>query len=47
MVQEGDRLYYNMIVKNCTMQKCWNQVIESGQLNHRKKEIVEFNKYDI
>ena len=44
MVQEGDHTHYNMLVENCTVNRCWRDVIAQARFEERREAAKEFNK---
>ncbi|XP_072938679.1 xanthine dehydrogenase-like [Epargyreus clarus] len=44
LYQEGNLTHYNQTLTYCTLQRCWNECIESSNYWQRKKEVEEFNK---
>ncbi|XP_063923142.1 xanthine dehydrogenase-like [Zophobas morio] len=43
LYKEGDVTFYNQKLVNCTMQKCWNECLQSSRYFERRKQVEEFN----
>ncbi|RZB77506.1 xanthine dehydrogenase, partial [Asbolus verrucosus] len=44
LYKEGDFTYYNQKLINCTVDKCWNECIQSSNYYEKRKEVDKFNK---
>ncbi len=45
LFQEGDRTHYKMVTENCTIGRCWSEVLQSSDMGQRKRDIDTFNRY--
>ncbi len=44
MYHDGDLTPYDMPLTDCTLSRCWEELVESCSFSSRKKEVQEFNK---
>lgn len=44
LYKEGDITHYNQKLDYCTLQRCWNECMESSKFNERREAIREYNK---
>lgn len=44
LYQEGDITHYNQTLLNCTIDKCWNECIDSSNYYQKRKEVDRFNR---
>uniref|UniRef100_A0A182PWW4 xanthine dehydrogenase n=1 Tax=Anopheles epiroticus TaxID=199890 RepID=A0A182PWW4_9DIPT len=40
----GDRTHYNKLIENCTVRRCWNDLIQSTEFHQRKSQVDDFNR---
>lgn len=44
LYKEGDVTYYNQKLVHCTLDRCWNECIDSSNYYERRAIIEEFNR---
>lgn len=44
LYKEGDFTYYDQKIEYCTLNRCWNECLESSKFYQRRQEIDEFNR---
>ena len=44
LYSEGDVTPYNMVLKDCTLRRCWEELLKNSDYQSRKKTVEEFNK---
>lgn len=44
LYKEGDITHYNQVLENCTLDRCWNECIESSCYSERRIEIEQYNR---
>ena len=44
MYNEGDLTPYSMVLTNCTIRKCWEQLKATSFFDERKKIVSQFNR---
>ncbi|CAH1783657.1 unnamed protein product, partial [Owenia fusiformis] len=42
--REGDHTHYNQLLEGVTLERCWNECMDSSQYVQRKKNVEQFNK---
>uniref|UniRef100_A0A182T8S9 Xanthine dehydrogenase n=1 Tax=Anopheles maculatus TaxID=74869 RepID=A0A182T8S9_9DIPT len=40
----GDRTHYNKLIDNCTVRRCWNELLDSSEFQKRQIQVENFNK---
>ena len=45
MYKEGDIVHYKQPLVNCTIQRCWDEVMWNVDLEKRRRAIDEFNQF--
>ncbi len=45
MYHEGDATPYDMVLSNCTIRKCWEQLKETSSFTARRAAVDQFNKW--
>lgn len=44
LYKEGDMTHYNQVLENCTLDRCWNECLQSACFAERRKEIQQYNR---
>lgn len=44
LYKEGDTTHYNQPLVNCTLQRCWEECVNSSNYNERLAEVQKYNK---
>lgn len=44
LYREGQLTHFNQALTYCTLQRCWNECVESSNFMERKNDVVEFNR---
>lgn len=44
LYKEGDITHYNQVLENCTLERCWNECLQSACFAERRKEIEHYNR---
>lgn len=45
MYREGDRTFYGQSLVDCTLPRCWSDVIKQSDYENRKQRVHDFNRY--
>uniref|UniRef100_A0A182KGR2 FAD-binding PCMH-type domain-containing protein n=1 Tax=Anopheles christyi TaxID=43041 RepID=A0A182KGR2_9DIPT len=40
---DGDHTHYNKLIENCTVRRCWNDLLESSEFRKRQAQVNTFN----
>ncbi|XP_053662895.1 xanthine dehydrogenase-like [Anopheles marshallii] len=40
----GDRTHYNKLIDNCTVRRCWNELLDSSEFRKRQAQVDSFNQ---
>ncbi|XP_061513812.1 xanthine dehydrogenase-like [Anopheles gambiae] len=41
---EGDHTHYNKLIENCTVRRCWDDLLESSAFRQRQAQVDAFNR---
>ncbi|CAG9858905.1 unnamed protein product [Phyllotreta striolata] len=44
LYKDGLATYYNQLIEDCTLDKCWTECMDSSDFHNRKKAVIEFNR---
>lgn len=44
LIKTGDTMMYGQIIENCTLTRCWKEVLDSSKFHERRLQIEQFNQ---
>lgn len=45
LVQTGDTASFGQVLENCTVRRCWREVLEQSDYDARRAAVQKFNRY--
>uniref|UniRef100_A0A6A7FS67 xanthine dehydrogenase n=1 Tax=Hirondellea gigas TaxID=1518452 RepID=A0A6A7FS67_9CRUS len=40
----GDSTHYGQVLENCTVRRCWEQVLQQSRYQHRREQVLRYNQ---